>query len=60
MQEGTAKKKKKKKKNQLRLFDSLMIHRHKQKVLCEDVHMARPCLDPLVPPLPLTAEETHQ
>lgn len=41
-------------------FDSLVIHGHKQEVLFEDVHMARPRLDPLVAPLPLTAEETQQ
>lgn len=37
-----------------------MIHGNKQEVLFEDVHVARPRLDPLVPPLPLTAEETQQ
>lgn len=40
-------------------LDSLVIHRHEQEVFFEDVHVARPRLHPLVPPLPLTAELTQ-
>lgn len=35
----------------------LLIDRHKQKVLFEDVDMTRPCLHSLVPLLPLTSEQ---
>lgn len=44
----------------LYVFNSLLIDRHKQEVLFEDVNMTCPCLHSLVPPLPLTAVCTQK